>query len=451
MPRLLSTNLEAMKQHIHIDGFPSSFIDAFEVAVLLGIEYVWIDALCIIQNDSEDWKREAEKMGDVYRFGYCNLAAHAAADRADVGLFLERNPRDIMVHTGTVARKEFIRKFFISMERRTDGISSSSLMRRGWVLQERLLSPRTVFFAERLQWGCSELQACEKYPEGPPAIPSYSPWGADGTPLRINNLLFDEHRYQGRLKILHMYRKWLVLARWYSACQLTYQQDFFPALSRLAKYFQAALKDIYVAGLWKGDLMHGLLWIHVGDGEPENPLVEYIAPSWSWASVKGKVLFFIAEDPDSSKYDEVWVAEVIEIVLNTLSSDPMCRIENGKLTVSGHVRKSRPFFETFELYSSSCCRNWADRRPPFDFIGLTGELFYFLLGYKYIFHKNGAREVKELYGLLLEATGQAENEYRRVGSFQHEWVHELQPETGEYPIFVDLDLMKLNTVTITIV
>lgn len=184
-----------------------------------------------------------------------------------------------------------------------DYLARSALIRRGWVLQgkslydhevytivmyrpdtcpnmatERLLSPRTLFFDRTLLWECSELQACETFPEDPPVIPEPCPWATDGDQLRLANLLYDNFKYQGHrlamsrnvdnprsftesAKRAEIYQKWLFVVQFYSQCDLTYKEDLFPALSGLAHYDQIYLGDEYVAGLWKEDILHGLFWV----------------------------------------------------------------------------------------------------------------------------------------------------------------------------------------------
>jgi hypothetical protein len=76
--RLTDNSLEAFKTNIEIPQLPQTFQDALRITLELGFEYIWIDSLCIIQNSKEDWHREAELMGDIYRYSVCTIAAAAA-------------------------------------------------------------------------------------------------------------------------------------------------------------------------------------------------------------------------------------------------------------------------------------------------------------------------------------------------------------------------------------
>jgi hypothetical protein len=277
MPTLVVSNLEQYKEFIDFADFPPVFRDAVEVSRWLGVRYIWIDALCIVQDDKEDWRKEAAKMGRVYENAIYNLGGHAAADVEGAGLFLDRDPRRVSLYPFTIRRAGFMRSYYgYPMDLYDYELNSSTLLHRGWVFQERLLSPRSIYFGHRIQWECSELQASETYPEGGPAISTTSPWSHSGTPFRVSNLLSNEDSYQRtceywtkwRAKSIkdvdkwELHRKWLFLVESFSVCRLTYEQDRFPALAGLALYFEAKLGDEYFAGLWKTNLISGLLWIH---------------------------------------------------------------------------------------------------------------------------------------------------------------------------------------------
>lgn len=63
--------------------------EAIAVARTIGIWYIWIDSLCIVQDEAADWEREGQLMHQVYRNSYCNIAAVDSSDR-DGGLFRDR-------------------------------------------------------------------------------------------------------------------------------------------------------------------------------------------------------------------------------------------------------------------------------------------------------------------------------------------------------------------------
>jgi hypothetical protein len=124
------------------------------------MEWLWVDSMCIVQDNEEDWKREARSMADVYRGCYLEIAALAASGSND-GLFSRRDPlmydQCFMFHLNGedfyIINKEFRRKAEPSEE--------WPLYNRGWVLQERILPPRTIKFGPFLSWECREMKVDE--------------------------------------------------------------------------------------------------------------------------------------------------------------------------------------------------------------------------------------------------------------------------------------------------
>lgn len=72
--RTLKSNYEDQKKGISFQSLPQVFRQAVKVTRGLGIRYLWIDALCIIQEDTEDWSREAARMSEVYWMSAVRLA-----------------------------------------------------------------------------------------------------------------------------------------------------------------------------------------------------------------------------------------------------------------------------------------------------------------------------------------------------------------------------------------
>ncbi len=165
--RLLTEDLPGMKQSIVINELPKTFQDAITVARYLGVRYLWIDSLCIIQDSEQDWERESSLMSQVYSGSYCNIAATAASDGSR-GLFFERDTKLIR------PIKVMMRNTFYNI---VDGglwvrnVEQAPLNRRAWVTQERILAPRTIHFAlKQLFWECSGTTACESFPEEFPSF-----------------------------------------------------------------------------------------------------------------------------------------------------------------------------------------------------------------------------------------------------------------------------------------
>lgn len=89
--QLRQSNIGKLRQSLPLHKLPQVFQDAMYISLQLGIDYIWIDCLCIIQDSEEDWTCEAKRMGDVYQYARCNIAAAGYQDSdGSLGLFAER-------------------------------------------------------------------------------------------------------------------------------------------------------------------------------------------------------------------------------------------------------------------------------------------------------------------------------------------------------------------------
>lgn len=312
--------LPLLTERILFDQLPQTFADAFQVALALGVEYLWIDSLCIIQDSPEDWAREAGHMAAVYENAYLVISADAA-ENCQAG-FLSAPARKIGpsaavplnwngVHWDICVREKgslmrqlpvhgwhpqlrivraAITDNIMSTEsavlfdgspkeddgvmpkelKPISGISTTRLSTRGWVMQERLLSTRTLHFGPaELGWECRARIACE----------------CTATSIRTR-------RGAALMKGAVERGDWEKLVKEYTRTQLSVRTDRLPALGGLAMVFEREKGlqggEGYIAGLWRGNLGGGLLW-HLSDSAVVDHIVapslgrDY-APSWSWAS-----------------------------------------------------------------------------------------------------------------------------------------------------------------------
>lgn len=148
-------NLDTHKRSIPFGSLPKTFQDAVVLTKRIGIHYIWIDSLCIIQDDVQDWKSEAAKMADVYRDAYCTLAA--TGSRGDhEGIFVQRTSQDICTLRYNAKDIDLL-VTYIEEDVNTlkDFLIFSPLSQRAWCLQEKLLSPRIINFTRsRAIWEC---------------------------------------------------------------------------------------------------------------------------------------------------------------------------------------------------------------------------------------------------------------------------------------------------------
>jgi hypothetical protein len=229
MPKTTKGNIEVYIRGVDLNTLPKTFRDAVHATRKLGIKYLWIDALCIIQDDSDDWDAEAAQMGAYYRNAFLTLSALSAPD-GDKG-FLNNRQRTLNVR---LEKDQFIR---VASPSWREVFRHSPLSQRGWVLQERLLSTRILHFEENeLFWECLTTSAREGSAE------EYSRTGREEEWADVNfkrSLIF---RSEPALDLNHRHimKKWYHVLSQYSALRLTKKSDLYAAIAGIAQKFSGA-------------------------------------------------------------------------------------------------------------------------------------------------------------------------------------------------------------------
>jgi len=316
--RLLSHLVGDFERGIPIASLPRTLKEAIEVTRELGLKYIWIDSLCIIQNSTEDWNCEATQMADIYNNSYCNLAATSAVD-CDGGLIRDRDPnvlRTTLVNTNWEGSENklfgVIDKYIFKRD-----VVEAPLNGRGWVVQERHLSPRTLHFGKhQLFWECYATNACEAYPYN--VMP--------GCEL----ILSKRNLKSPKVSTSDFYRYWHHLVRSYTISRLTKEQDKLPAISGLARRLAPVLSDEYVAGLWKSRLSVELTWTPYGSRVRPKA---YRGPSWSWISIDGEVL----TGTSYPMLNPVTLINVVDCEVGLLTGDKFGQVRSAVLRLSGRL------------------------------------------------------------------------------------------------------------------
>lgn len=303
--RLSRQSFNTLQSGYPLQNLPKTFQHAFKIIEELGVEYLWIDRLCIIQDSAEDWRQEASQMGEVYSNAFVTVCAHGAADDSQ-GCFFPRTPSDVAPTELTLALHHPLDKSsYILGENYFTWIYrfDARVLRRAWVLQEQLLSRRTLYFGrEQIFWECRSTTRCETYPNGVPIINAHAImtrmldrdkilWK---TPLDIAS----ENNIRVRLHLDTLgscLLEWEQTVQEYNRRHLTHVNDRLVAIAGLASQMKDKLRglgadDGYNAGIWGFSLPRGLLWQVHGTRYVE--LTERRAPSWSWAAVERTVLCF---------------------------------------------------------------------------------------------------------------------------------------------------------------
>jgi hypothetical protein len=332
-------NLVSHMQYISSSQLTKTFKEAVEVTRALGMRYLWIDSLCIIQGDPADWAKEASRMSQVYRNAYVTIAATASSS-GNEGLyrpFYEYNFRGyldsnepceylIAEHIAHMSSGPSMQAMVPEDSDFNEKLVTLPLTSRGWILQERLLSPRMLHFgSHELALECTTATECEcgiyTMTEGSrnlTEIKSYIHAPATFRNSETGSITF------GTL--------WQDLVQMYSHLNLTKSSDKLVACGGLARSLQP-LDDRYLAGLWESCLLEQLHW--TVDKESRTRPV-WRAPSWSWASVDDPVSFLT--QVHFCEIETLHAAEVISCTTIPKASDNYGQIASGSLRLRGYCK-----------------------------------------------------------------------------------------------------------------
>ncbi|KAK5997174.1 hypothetical protein PT974_02527 [Cladobotryum mycophilum] len=322
--RLETSNLSRRKQKgIRISEFPQMMQDVISVLRQLEIQHVWIDCMCIIQDDKEDWQREALTMASIYANAELTVAA-TGCNSSGQSLFRSRGgPDQLAIDIARInGQAVFIRRalphftwadieqaWFAGHEW-IDAEVEWPLLSRGWVYQEQLLSRRMLHFTRNeVLWECYDMTKCEC-----------------GWHENDRNTTSDSSEWNKRPSAA---KEWKQIVQEYAKRPLTYYSDRLPALAGIAKdiaKFTGEDPKNYVCGLWTNDLHTGFFWYL---SEPPTGLrIDSKMPTWSWASVVGLIEFW------SSLREDV---EFLDCKAEFHGDAFMGDVENASITVSGLV------------------------------------------------------------------------------------------------------------------
>jgi hypothetical protein len=288
------------RKGIAFEDLPKTFQDFVEFAQSIGIRYVWIDSLCIIQGNSQDWHSEAAKMGNVYRNAALVIAASGAKDSSQ-GLFISNRSARVILRlpyrTGAKVHGTF--NMMRSPEESGWHPTHGPLESRAWTLQERYLARRLItFMPHGITWSCKTQSVDE-----------------GGEPMCD----FDRTK------------DWFGLLREYTKRSLTFPSDRTEAIRGVAEDpIRWSRKDQYIPdyGVWKDKLLEQLLWSKHGPCFDDTILSN--KPSWSWAATESAKVWPL-------EFSSNWQVPDLE----TMPEELMITHE-GYLHVLGHLSTAKP-------------------------------------------------------------------------------------------------------------
>lgn len=361
--RLVTFNLEIMKRDIPWTSLSKTFKDAIMVTWKLGFRYLWIDALWILQTSVEDWEYHASRMAQIYSNSQLTISASSGVDGTK-GCFSSRLEEPYVLHSFDSRE---IRNPVLWMPKQLEGRDRDGclknftvrlktphglyqnqrlkepLLKRAWVFQEQILSPRIIHFASgELHFECKSHVACE----------------CSGWSLRSNSYQWEtrwrkahtRHLGQGMKsyntsdieKIAQKrseFEAYRALIETYTELDITAELDRLPALSGIT----FGRKDEYLAGMWRSLLIESLHWYPVSKslgGIMARRTYDYRAPTWSWASIEAPIRH-VEKDFCRTKFGVNYVAKIIDASATPEGLDPRGRVTGGYLRIQGPMGEAR--------------------------------------------------------------------------------------------------------------
>ncbi|KAG0649496.1 hypothetical protein D0Z07_4316 [Hyphodiscus hymeniophilus] len=303
--KTVSSNLEAHLECLKEIDLPQTFIDAINITRNLGLRYLWVDALCIIQDSPDDKRVEIGAMEQTYANSTLTVAIVNATGAAEG--FLKTKPR-LTVDLPYRCPDGTFGSVQVSPQETVD-LSQAILYTRAWCLQENLLSPRLLLFTDT-----EVIWQCESHPMRRPdtnhvqyidANPQLGASPFARIPKSVSSAVTQDHTQDHTTPLdpdleLARYKTWIRIVENYTKRNITNLSDRLPAIAGIAQKFKTAWSDEYCAGIWKRHFIASLSWRRGASDSWRSgsdkkqyfpPLTEYRAPSWSWASIEGPVHF----------------------------------------------------------------------------------------------------------------------------------------------------------------
>ncbi|KAI3396482.1 hypothetical protein diail_12102 [Diaporthe ilicicola] len=338
---LIKARLEDFKKQINVADLPNTFKDAITVTQELQLPYLWIDSLCIIQDDTTDWEQEAARMADVYSQAFVVVTGSSSPNPETPFL----GPREHEWLTKTFnfpvapgvsvpvqARKRAVLAAPLSQGLLEPPFTTSwgtlkrvgPLYNRGWCFQEAYLATRNLHFTPG-----SLVFECKTHRRGEDQLPPY-PLTAPGT-----------------LGHLDPAEQWRMLVKSFTSRQLTFGGDKLPAIGGAAVTMPQAQRGRYLAGLWSDTLLLDMMWQvmpwMVLAGQHSESLAyddkEGGPPTWSWASMKWGVVWSTLKSPSP-------VARILDAQAVVEGANPYGKVSGGVVKLQGRLKRCRLKFDS---------------------------------------------------------------------------------------------------------
>ena len=336
-----SLNVHERSAGVQWDDLPEVFKETIRLSLRLGIRFIWIDSLCIIQGDERDWLTESPKLGAIYQNAYVVFAAHehTLALKKKEEKCTQEGITDSIANFGdtdVMVRQSIDHDNFVNPADNTH-----SWFGRAWCFQERLFGSRILHFGGtdgEISFECNEYTHCECG-----GMAHVKQDGADSTwnhqKAHFARTLEKSEALQSEDRIELAWRTYNALCENFTSQGLTHSADTLVAFSSLIARMSPYLGE-HFAGLWKHNILVGLQWESV-DGRKSQRHLSYVAPSFSWASRSGPIVWYISDGYLRSSSDKCTFAEVLDIRCDSTPGSVFGRYLSGYIKLRGYTTTMR--------------------------------------------------------------------------------------------------------------
>ena len=480
--KLTRQNLRQFKDAIPWNELPRTFKDAITITRDFGIHHLWIDSLCIIQDDEDDWITQAGKMASIYENSTVTIAATASGDGSG-GCFrtTAEDDREIFMvpsqHSLDQEGLMYCRKAFRHHNQADPPLNELDrqtvpLLTRAWAYQEHLLAPRVLqYTANECIWECNTSTRCQC------GRSNFSPPNVNVKMLHLQSLgllhrdvgqgvvsksnhshdtLEDVPSRSHHLSLPSLFHHWTsTVIEGYTVRSITFPTDRLVALSGLAKQICEIMSTVssepprYLAGLWSSDLLDGLAWMVAGSETDldagRKPTT--VSPTWSWASVspsstgKRNPVHWWSRLDKSKPF-----ADILSASCTAANGDSFGPVSDGYITLRAPAVEARIIYDTDEDYGivTYCAefrgqqeRLWADYPLLLGGSGFVQEgetvlCLYLGTAVTKKSHFNGQYRENPFKALVLKPSNSGEGRWKRVGildqSLGQPWYDEFEED-----------------------
>lgn len=275
---------------IDVGLIPQTIYDAIKITNIFGIQYLWVDSFCIVQDDKQEKRREVAQMRRIFADAYVTIVASSAPNSTSGFLQnrISQHEKDTSLpyvcqdgQLGTVKLYPMSRNLAYEVE---------PVDQRAWCLEERLLSPRKfVYTGQTLEYHCRT----DRHRIGNAILGSRTGTQIPKIMFGTSSEIAEVISKWSALEWEELHWIWTDIIRSYTSRMVTNADDKLLALSGLAQVFHQFWRNgRYLAGLWEESMPYELCWfnnkVDVTSVLYPRPDI-YLAPTWSWASIVGIV------------------------------------------------------------------------------------------------------------------------------------------------------------------